>query len=440
MARRPQYVPLTVLLNGRNVGMLRRESTGAIEFTYAPEWLEWDSALPVSLSLPLREERYVGAPVFAVFDNLLPESDQIRLRLAERVRAEGADVYSLLAAIGRDCVGALQFLPEGEQALPLGAVEADPLSDEEVGAMIADLAAAPLGLREDEPFRISLAGAQEKTALLRQDGHWLRPRGTTPTTHILKPQIGRTPEGVDLSASVENEYFCMQVTKALGMPTAEVEIANFAGRRVLVVERFDRFWAADGRLLHIPQEDMCQALGYPSTRKYEADGGPGAVAILRLLSGSDRPLEDQRAFLKGLAAFWLLGATDGHAKNFSLRLGAGGSYVMTPLYDIISAQPSVDAGQVRHGRYRLSMAVGDRRHYVMGDIAPRHFLQTAARAGVGEREVRSVLAELADALEPAMQAVMAGLSADFPAELAASIAAGARARLGVLQQGLAQPT
>ena len=125
---------------------------------------------------------------------------------------------------------------------------------------------------------------------------------------------------------------------------------------------FDRHWSKDGRLLRLPQEDSCQALSIPPALKYESEGGPGIEAILRLLRDSDTPAEDQRAFLKAIVAFWLKGAPDGHAKNFSILLYPGGRYRLTPLYDVISAQPSVDAGQIRQSSFRLAMAVGDNRH------------------------------------------------------------------------------
>jgi HipA-like protein len=194
MARRSSV--LAVLLNGRGVGRLSRAADGAIDFRYARDWLDWEHAIPVSLSLPLDTRRYTGAAVTAVFDNLLPDNDDIRRRIAGRVGADGADAYSLLAAVGRDCVGALQFLGEGEEAVP-GALDAEPMSDDAVADILRDLGRAPLGLRGDDAFRISIAGAQEKTALLWWDGRWHRPIGATPTTHILKPPIGALPNGID---------------------------------------------------------------------------------------------------------------------------------------------------------------------------------------------------------------------------------------------------
>ena len=133
---RGRYEPLNVFLNSRLVGQLRREKSGAISFRYDRSWLEWGSVLPVSLSLPLREQPYSGAPVISVFDNLLPDSDDLRRRIAAHTRAEGTDAYSLLGAIGHDCVGALQFLPYDVEPGPAGAVEGDPVSDGEIALKI----------------------------------------------------------------------------------------------------------------------------------------------------------------------------------------------------------------------------------------------------------------------------------------------------------------
>jgi serine/threonine-protein kinase HipA len=437
MARPRTRIPLNVYLNARLVGRLRRQASGAIDFRYDPDWLSWEHALPVSLSLPLREDRYIGDPVIAVFDNLLPDSEAIRRRMAERVAADGADAYSLLARVGRDCVGALQFLPDGVAPGPAGAVAGRPVDEAYIARKIGDLAAAPLGLDEDEEFRISLAGAQEKTALLFWKERWHVPHGTTATTHILKPQIGRLASGIDLTRSVENEYLCLKLAAAFGLPSAKVAIAAFGDSRVLVVERFDRLWTKDGRLLRLPQEDCCQALSVPPTRKYESDGGPGMVAVLELLEGSDEPDADRRLFLEAQIMFWLLGATDGHAKNFSVFLRQGGRFRLTPLYDVMSAQPALDAGQLRRNRMRLALAVGENRHYAVHEIVPRHFMQTAAGSGVPEALVREILTELAEAAPQAIDRVRAeieDLPGGFPEDLARSIIEGLRTRLGLARR------
>jgi serine/threonine-protein kinase HipA len=423
-----------VYLNGRLVGRLRRESSGAIDFTYDPTWLEWSNAFPVSLSLPLREDRYLGDPVIAVFENLLPDNDDIRRRLADRAHADGSDAYSLLAAVGRDCVGALQFVPDGVDAGKAGAVDARAVADREIADRIGNLTRNPLGISDDDrEFRISIAGAQEKTALLYWKGKWHVPHGTTATTHILKPQIGHLPNGIDLSNSVENEHLCLELVRALGLPAAKSEIMDFAGKRALVIERFDRTWTKDRRLLRIPQEDCCQALSVPPSRKYESDGGPGICDLVELLKGSDAPEEDQKTLFKAQITFWLLAATDGHAKNFSLRLAPGGRFRLTPIYDVVSAQPSVDAHRIRLNRMKMAMAIGKSRHYVVRTIVGRHFVETGEQSGLPAKLVSDAIDEIADTGKARIEAVISGLPAGFPATVADSVSAAAKRRIGLLR-------
>lgn len=433
MGRKRAHVPLNVFLNSRHVGVLRRESTGAINFQYAKDWLAWENTFPVSLSLPLREDRYIGSRVINVFDNLLPDSDPIRKRVAERVGAEGTDAFSMLTALGHDCVGALQFLPDGVDAGTAGDINGKSVSDDEVADIITNLAAAPLGMGEDKDFRISIAGAQEKTALLRRDGKWFKPIGTTATTHILKPQIGRIPSGINLSHSVENEFLCLKLLEAFGLSTAGVEMADFGNRRTLIVERFDRRWTSDGRLLRLPQEDTCQALSIPATRKYQSDGGPGMRDIVNLLKGSDTPEADIATFIRANIIFWLLGATDGHAKNFSIFLSPGGRFHLTPLYDVLSAQPSFDANEVPRKKFKLAMSAGKNNHYPVGDIVPRHFKQTADMSGVGAPIVGAIFESLvADTLRQTQVAIDA-LPPNFPQGIVTSITRGIAHRIRLIE-------
>ena len=435
MPRRRKSGRLNVFLNSRLVGRLNREASGAIDFRYDQTWLAWEHTLPVSLSLPLREDRYIGAPVAAVFDNLLPDNAGIRKKIAERVGAEGTDPFSLLSALGRDCVGALQFLAEDIDPGPAGIIEGHPISDGDIAEMLDNLARNPLGLERDDDFRISIAGAQEKTALLRTKGRWRKPIGTTATTHILKPQIGELPNGIDLSNSVENEYLCLTLAKAFGLRCANVEMATFGKKRVLIVERFDRLFTDDGRLLRVPQEDCCQALSVPWTIKYESEGGPGVQKILRLLNGSDEADGDRRHFLKSIIVFWLLGATDGHAKNFSVFLSPGGGYRLTPLYDVVSAQPSLDAKQIRRNKMKMAMAVGDQRHYTVDSIAGRHFIQSAVKAGLGRTAAQEIIDDIVETAPGALDAVLKALPRRFPESVAASIARGIRSRVEQLDRG-----
>lgn len=412
MGRKRKSGILNVALNGRSVGALLRAADGATRFEYARGWLDWEYAIPVSRSMPLVDRPFAGTPVRAVFDNLLPDDERIRSRIAAHVGAEGTDAFSMLAALGRDCVGALQFLPEGMAPEPPGPPSGEPLTEDDIAERIGSLAAAPLGMRGgDDAFRISLAGAQDKTALLFHNGQWMLPTGTTPTTHILKPRIGmvQTVHGdVDMTESVQNEHLCMALCRALGLPVAKTGILRLPGDLlVLSVERFDRRLDRKGRLLRLPQEDMCQALGVLPTLKYESDGGPGIEACLDLLKSSDEPDNDRRIFMKAQIAFWLIGATDGHAKNFSLFLKPRGRFAMTPLYDILSTQWQYDRRQIPKNAMRLAMATGDRRRREVAEIAPRHFEQTARRAGFAVADLHMAMAELVEALPNAARTLEA---------------------------------
>lgn len=432
MPRRRAHAPLNVLINNRLCGRLEKEASGAILFRYDQSWLDWAPAFPISLSLPLRSAPWRGDAVIAVFDNLLPDNPPVRRQVAERTGAGGVDAYSLLEQIGRDCVGAMQFLPDGEVVDALQPVRGVAVSDGEIEAMLANLARAPLGIDTDEEFRISIAGAQEKTALLRHKGSWMRPTGTTPTTHILKPQLGEipTPWGViDLNDSVENEHYCLTLLARFGLPVAKTEIATFGARRVLVVERFDRRWRSKDQLLRLPQEDFCQALSVPSGRKYQSHGGPGIVDLLSKLRESDDPLSDQAQVLKSQILFWLMGATDGHAKNFSLFIRPGGRFQLTPFYDVLSAQPAFDARRIPHRNYKLAMSLGARPHYRILDVHGRHFVETAKAAGVGPTTIRKVIDEVRANADAALAAAREAMPPNFPDTVHVSVAAAVAARL-----------
>ena len=154
--------------------------------------------------------------------------------------------------------------------------------------------------------------------------------------------------------------------------------------------------------------------------------------ILELLKGSDAPSEDPAAFLRASIVFWLIGATDGHAKNFSLFLSPGGRFRLTPLYDVLSAQPSLDAKQIQRKAFKLAMSVGKNRHYAMNDILPRHFIQTAEISGVGASVVHAIFSDLAENFEPAFAKVLKALPKGFPEELTNSIRVAAVHRISLL--------
>ncbi|HET9963347.1 MAG TPA: type II toxin-antitoxin system HipA family toxin [Nitrospiraceae bacterium] len=443
MARRKTHAPLNVLINNRLIGRLEKEASGAIAFQYDKDWLDWEHRFAVSLSLPLRKTAYRGEPVVAVFDNLLPDNVNVRRRVAERTGAAGTDAYSLLEQIGRDCVGAMQFLPDDVLPDAGHEIRGEPVSDAEIEKILANLGGMPLGIDPEHEFRISVAGAQEKTALLLHEGQWMRPLGTTPTTHILKPQIGEIPTAfgmIDMAASVDNEHYCLKLMEAFGLPVNQTEIVTFGERRVLVVERFDRQWLPDGRLLRLPQEDFCQALGVPPSRKYQANAGglngPSIVDIVSLLRASDEPARDQADFFKSQIIFWLIGATDGHAKNFSIFLRPGGGFQLTPFYDVLSAQPAFEAHQIPHAKYKLAMSVGRNRKYRIVGIVGMHFVETGKEAGIGPAVMKRVITEVLEAAEAAPALALAQMPGDFAEGVHASVREAISSRVRLLQAAL----
>lgn len=415
------------------VGTLIRSSDGAIRFEYAQSWIEDEDAFPVATSLQLTQQVWRGDVVAATFDNLLPDAEgELREKIAEHIGAEGKDVFSLLSILGRDCVGALQFLPFDEEPDDQE-ISYRTITPEEMVDDLKGLATAPLAQGPDEDFRISIAGAQEKTAYLHVKETWAKPRGITPTSHIFKTPMGILPgpEAIDLSDSVENELFCMTLARESGLPAANVEKIILPGQVALAVERFDRRW--DGNILkRLPQEDLCQSLGIPSSRKYQKAGGPSIQQIMELLRESDDPITDRETFFKAQIFFYLVGASDGHAKNFSLRLGRQGRFRLAPLYDILSIAPVVSAGRLQRKRYRLAMSIDG--HYGIDEIAPRHIENEGQLSGLPKGRASEMLKEMIDVLPDAFNRTLTELDKTVPDAVYKPIASDALGRVALFNE------
>ncbi|CAB3662250.1 type II toxin-antitoxin system HipA family toxin [Achromobacter pestifer] len=443
MGRRSHTRTLGLWMNGSFVGLWRILPHAGETLQYDNDWVASEQGRPLSLSLPFTPGNapHRGDAVRAYFENLLPDSKDIRERVARRYRAGSTDAFDLLSEVGRDCVGALQILPEKEQPVDVKSVQATPLSESQV-AMLLRGTVAPAALESPDAkadeFRISIAGAQEKTALLRFDGQWCRPQGSTPTSHILKLPMGLVGNmKLDLSESVENEWLCLEILAAYGLPVAHSEPLMFEDIKVLAVKRFDRmWWERDGEaswMVRLPQEDMCQATATPPHLKHEADGGPGMDRIMRLLETSSRVGHDRRTFFQAQVLFWMLCATDGHAKNFSLFLRPGGAYELTPLYDVISALPFLGEGPGKLSPFKAKMAMAVRSksaHWRMRDIRRRHWLAMGERYGVvtvDGRGAQCVVDDLIVRTPEVVRAVRAKLPQGFPPSLADSILNGLQA-------------
>ena len=423
---------LAVWMNAERVGTWTLGTNNAHTFAYEDGWQDSAASRPLSLSMPLQPATipYRDEVVESFFDNLLPDSRDIRRRIQSRFHAASTRAFDLLAEIGRDCVGAVQLLPMDQTPTGLDRIDGEALTDADVARLLRGTTAAAIpGQHEYDDFRISLAGAQEKTALLHHHGRWHRPLGATPTTHIFKLPLGRVGNmQADFTASVENEWLCAQIVAAYRLPIAACEIAVFEDQKTLIVERFDRRMARAGtHWLRLPQEDCCQALGMPPALKYEADGGPGIEAILELLLGAQDAAADRLTFFRAQLVFWLLCATDGHAKNFSLAIEPQGRYRLTPLYDVLSAYPVLGRGanQLAPERARLAMAVsGQSRHYEWSRILRRHWLSTGRRCGIAEEVAQATIDELVANTPAVIDQVAASLPTTFPANIADAVFAG----------------
>lgn len=414
---------LNVFMNGLLVGRLSKSSSG-LSFTYESTWLQTPGARPISLSLPLSARYHEGNKVYNFFDNLLPDNEIIKTRIQTLFQAPSKQPFDLLSSIGHDCVGAIQ-LCQDEEAADIKSMHMESLNDEQIALILKGYRQAPLGMtRDDKDFRISIAGAQEKTALLLKDNQWHRPLGTTPTSHIFKLPIGFIEhQQIDLRDSCENEWLCHKIAKAFGLPVASMEISYFQNVKVLVVTRFDRRMSKDGTwLMRLPQEDMCQALGYSPALKYQVDGGPGISEIMALLLGSEQAILDRQRFYQYQILFWLLAAIDGHAKNFSIFINQEGRFQLTPLYDVISAYPLLQNKQLQKQKIKMAMPLrSSNLHYHWYTLQRRYFLSTAKTIRFSEQEAERILDQMLQQVEQVINNVSAELDKSFPSSIAEPI-------------------
>jgi serine/threonine-protein kinase HipA len=416
---------LIAWMNGERVGTLTRNTNGAHTFQYDPSWLSNRLARPLSLSLPLQLPVISSAAVLNYFDNLLPDSPLVRDRIVARYQARSRQPFDLLSEIGKDSVGAVMLLPPESTPADLG-LNFERLDDHKLERVLSAYQAdIPLGMiNEEQDFRISVAGAQEKTALLATGEGWAIPHGATPTSHIIKLPIGEIKQPfatLDMRESVENELLCLTLARELGFTVPDARIIYAGEMKALAVQRFDRRWNPQKtQLLRLPQEDMCQAFGLPSALKYESDGGPGIADIMQFLMGSSNALEDRYSFMKFQVFQWLIGATDGHAKNFSVFIERGGSYRLTPFYDIISVFTSLGGTglNIRDLKLAMSLKASKGRKNHIDKIFPRHFLATAKQVNFDQNRMIEIINFFMNEMAPAIKRVTKILPADFPQHIA----------------------
>jgi serine/threonine-protein kinase HipA len=397
---------LRVLVDGELLGTVAQRASGDLVLTYERLWQERGDSLPLSLSMPLAQREHGDRVVRPFMENLLPDSAQILDRWARQFHVSARNPFALLAHMGEDCAGAVQFIrPDRyDEVVNAGQGDIEWLTEEEVGARLRDLVEKHgTGRLPGDRGHFSLAGAQPKMPLLFDGGRWGIPSGRMPTTHILKPPAQQDLEGFDIS-----EHLCLRLAKELGLAVAESRVQSFAGQDALVVARYDRLRIGEGRVMRLHQEDTCQSLGVSPLRKYENEGGPGPADIVTLLlRESDDAETDVAAFLDALALNWVIGGTDAHAKNYSLLLSAG-SVRLAPLYDLISILPYPH--RVHYREAALAMRID--REYRVWKIRRRHWEGLAARCDLDPDPVIERVGQLAAAVPAAIERAAADVRSE----------------------------
>ena len=378
---------LDVYLGRERVGLLEQDDSGAMTFRYGESWLQDPQAVPLSQSLPLKEEVFNRRECRPFFAGLLPEEESRKL-IAKRFGISERNDFALLAEIGAECAGAVSLLSPTEN---LVAEEGGyhEISLEELGEKFTQLPRQPL-LVGSEGVRLSLAGAQGKLAVMIDDGRYFLPQNGAPSTHIIKPQ---SPHFEGLA---ENEFFCLKLAQEVGLSVAQVEMSQVGETSFLQIERYDRVEDGAQRRRRLHQEDFCQALGIPPEWKYQQEGGPHLKKCFALLREvSTAPGLDVQALFDAVVFNYLIGNSDAHGKNFSLILSEQGTIRLAPLYDLVCTQIYPDLAN------ELAMKIGKERKHKR--IQSRDWLKFFEEAGVGKalaaRRLKDLAGRVAEATE-----------------------------------------
>jgi len=360
---------LHVLMDNRRMGRVRQRDNGKLSFAYDEQWRNSETSYPLSLSMPLALSEHPHDKIDAFLWGLLPDNEGTLNRLGRDHHVSPRSAFALISAVGEDCAGAEQFIrPERLDAQNAFApADIQWLTEKEIAERLRILRGnyAAGRLPRDEG-QFSLAGAQPKTAFLFEGGKWGVPSGRIPTTRILKPPTG------EFEGHAENEHYCLQLARALGLTVPNSQILTFEGQIAIAVDRYDRI-QMEGIWHRVHQEDMCQGLGFPPTKKYQNEGGPSAGDIVGLLRDYSRaPAADVQTFVEALAFHWLIAGTDGHSKNYSVLIGAGGNVRLAPLYDLASILPYADKGL---HKAKLAMKLGG--EYLIREIRLSHWKKMA---------------------------------------------------------------
>lgn len=367
---------LNVYLNNKHVGILEKDGNGGINFKYLENV---DKA--ISLSLPIQEYPFDNKQCCGFFNGLLPESEHTRIAIGKKYGINSKNDFSMLQVIGYDCAGAVSFwdnnINASEYLKESYNLEYTTLTSEELENYIKELPRKPLatGIKD---MRLSLAGAQDKTAVVVNDNKIGIPKNNVPTTHILKPTI----EG--LNESIENEYICIKAAEKIGIMVPKVQIGYANKIKYFLIERYDRV-VNNNKIVRIHQEDFCQASNIVSAYKYQAEGGVDFNRCFEILRNTSQPAKAIKQFIYLMVFNYLIGNNDAHGKNFSILHNDNGTKTLAPAYDILCTQIYPELSK------KMAMKIGG--HYEHDIILPRHFEKLANAVDISYTQLKKIIKE-----------------------------------------------
>lgn len=404
---------LDVYLHDTKAGVLISDK-GRMEFCYSPAYIEKPEAEPLAFSLPVRSEPYHGDAITPFFSNLLPD-ESVRVRIADILGISPENTFGLLKEIGEDCAGAVAFFTPDKAPHTLAAPVYRILSDDESDEILRHLAERPLNIGAED-FHISGAGAQDKLVAAVENGKILLPLRGTPSTHIIKPGIGRFPE------SVFNEFYCMRLAAACGLETASCDMLTIREIPYYITERYDR--VRKGKIWsRLHQEDFCQLLGYDPKVKYESEGSPKLLQCFELLRKMEMPATDTIAFLDRIIFCFLIGNGDAHAKNFSV-VYRDRKPRLAPAYDLLSTTVYPNLAS------RLAMKIDG--EYNFRWITTGKLIRMGVKAGLSERMVKMEIQKIRKRLDKILLAFTETVAKEHPASIYLKIQAGIQERFNQL--------
>jgi serine/threonine-protein kinase HipA len=356
---------LSVYLGDRHVGNLRDVGNAQLEFNYTVEYLN-NPALAISNSLPLRAGPFADVECRAFFAGLLPDDQELD-NLARHLKISRNNVFQLLSEVGGECAGAVSLFNQGQESETI--TDAQPLTELNLEKILLSARVRPI-MGADEKVRLSLAGAQTKIAVVMENEAYFMSSQSKPSTHIIKPPS----KGFD--SLVQNEYFCMQLAKAVGIAVPESAIVKLGETYVYRVQRYDRNLDA-GIVKRVHQEDFCQALNISPENKYEPEGGPSLQNCFDLIvKQSAAPALDYQQLLDRIIFNYLIGNNDAHGKNFSL-IYKQDKPRLAPAYDLVCTSVYPDLNQ------KMAMKIGGRNK--PEDLQLRHWQRLVTDTSTAKR-------------------------------------------------------